>query len=131
MHHGKATRRSRLFLDLAFFFLRGRGERVGKQVVSKIISRCIKINLGKLKYDVNKRNNSVKMCKQFTKDFWGVSNWLFSVIVFVNIFTREQDIKIGVIFLKNIFQILKKSCWVNSPLCHPGTDTLTSISWPI
>lgn len=59
---------------ILLFFLRGRGERVGKQVVSKIISRCIKINLGKLKYDVNKRNNSVKMCKQFTKDFWGVSN---------------------------------------------------------
>lgn len=105
----KATSRSRLFLDLAFF----RGG-VGTQVVSTNISRCIKINLGKLKYDVNKRSNSVKMCKQFTKDFWGVANWLYSVIVFVNIFTRKQGIKIHVIFLKNIFQILNERCWINS-----------------
>lgn len=48
----KATSRSRLFLDLAFFW-----GGVGTQVVSKNISRCIKINLGKLKYDVNKSEN--------------------------------------------------------------------------
>lgn len=58
-----AASKTALFLDFSFL-----GE---KQAVSKNISTCIKINLGKKMYDINKEiYNSFKRYKQFSKDFW-------------------------------------------------------------
>lgn len=54
-------------------------------------------------------HNSSKMYKQFTRlsDCGGLNTSLYSVIVFVRILTRKQNVKNRCDFLKNIFQILK------------------------
>lgn len=85
-----------------------------------------------MKYNVNKSfSENVKAVYKGLLGCGCLATGLYLVIVFVNIFTREQDIKMHVIFLKDSFQILKESCWIDTRLCHPGTDTLTSVSWPI